>query len=155
MTTPMRIPGSWNIPYAYTIGTFASAFFEALKEHRILGCKCARCGQVSVPPKSFCEPCFVLVEDLVPVGSTGTIEAVTVVTAPFAGSPPVPYAVAYVRLDGATSSIANYVRGVDLSDLEQLPAQVRVGAPVAVVFGQEPEGRVTDFWFEPAGQHTP
>jgi uncharacterized OB-fold protein len=151
----MRIPGSWNIPYAYTIGTFASAFFEALKEHRILGCKCARCGLVSVPPKSFCEPCFVPVQDLVQVGSTGTIEAVTVVTAPFAGSPPVPYAVAYVRLDGATSSIANYVRGVDLADLEQLPAQLKVGAPVAVVFGQEPEGRVTDFWFEPAEQNTP
>lgn len=155
MTTPMRIPGSWNIPYSYTIGTFASAFFEALKEHRILGSRCARCGQVSVPPKSFCEPCFVPVQDLVQVGSTGTIEAVTVVTAPFAGSPPVPYAVAYVRLDGATSSIANYVRGVDLADLEQLPAQLKVGAPVTVVFGQEPEGRVTDFWFEPAGQNTP
>jgi uncharacterized OB-fold protein len=154
MTTPIRIPGSWNIPYEYTIGTFASAFFEALKEHRILGCKCARCGEVSVPPKSFCEPCFVPVEDLVDVGSTGTIEAVTVVTAPFAGSPPVPYAVAYVRLDGATSSIANYVRAVDLSDLGQLPAQLKVGAPVTVVFGQQPEGRVTDFWFEPAEQST-
>jgi uncharacterized OB-fold protein len=151
-TTPVRIPGSWNIPYQYTIGTFATAFFEALKEHRILGCKCSQCGQVSVPPKSFCEPCFVPVEDLVEVGSTGTIEAVTVVTAPYAGSPPVPYAVAYVRLDGATSAIANYVKGVDLSDLEHLPAQLRVGAPVTVAFLEKPEGRVTDFWFEPAEQ---
>ena len=155
MTTPIRIPGSWNIHYEYTIGTFASTFFEGLKEHRILGSKCARCGDVSVPPKSFCEPCFVPVEDLVEVGVTGTIEAVTVVTAPFAGSPPVPYAVAYVRLDGATSSIANYVREVNLSDLQRLPAQLAVGAPVTVVFGPEPEGRVTDFWFEPAEQATP
>jgi uncharacterized OB-fold protein len=89
------------------------------------------------------------------VGSTGTIEAVTVVTAPFAGSPPVPYAVAYVRLDGATSAIANYVRGADLSDLEHLPEQLRVGAPVTVAFGDNPEGRVTDFWFEPAEQSAP
>jgi uncharacterized OB-fold protein len=107
------------------------------------------CGEVSVPPKSFCEPCFIPIEELVEVGSAGTIEAVTVVTAPFAGSPPVPYAVAYVRLDGATSSIANYVREVDLSDLEKLPAQLKIGAPVGVVFGDAPEGRVTDFWFEP------
>jgi uncharacterized OB-fold protein len=150
MTTPVRIPGSWNIPYQYTIGTFASAFFEALKEHRILGCKCPNCGEVSVPPKSFCEPCFIPIEDLVEVGSVGTIEAVTVVTAPFAGSPPVPYAVAYVRLDGATSSIANYVHKVDLSDLEKLPAELKIGASVDVVFGDTPEGRVTDFWFEPS-----
>jgi uncharacterized OB-fold protein len=150
MTTPVRIPGSWNIPYEYTIGTFASAFFEALKGHRILGCKCPGCGEVSVPPKSFCEPCFIPIEELVEVGSAGTIEAVTVVTAPFAGSPPVPYAVAYVRLDGATSSIANYVHQVDLSDLETLPAQLKIGAPVGVVFGDTPEGRVTDFWFEPS-----
>jgi uncharacterized OB-fold protein len=150
MTTPIRIPGSWNIPYEYTIGTFASAFFDALKEHRILGCKCSKCGAVSVPPKSFCEPCFVPIEELVEVGSSGTIEAVTVVTAPFAGSPPVPYAVAYVRLEGATSSIANYVRRVDLGDLEELPAQLKIGARVDVVFGDAAEGRVTDFWFEPS-----
>jgi uncharacterized OB-fold protein len=150
MTTPVRIPGSWNIPYNYTIGTFASAFFEALKEHRILGCKCPSCGEVSVPPKSFCEPCFIPIEELVEVGSKGTIEAVTVVTAPFAGSPPVPYAVAYVRLEGATSSIANYVREVDLTDLTELPAQLKIGAPVDVVFGNVPEGHVTDFWFEPS-----
>jgi uncharacterized OB-fold protein len=149
-TTARRIPGAWNIPYQYTIGTFASAFFEALGEGRILGSKCAECGQVSVPPKSFCEACFLPVHETVEVGSAGVIEAVTVVTAPFAGSPPVPYAVAYVRLDGATSAIANYVRDVDLSDVTTLPSPLRLGARVSVVFGDQPEGKVTDFWFVPA-----
>jgi uncharacterized protein len=149
-TTPARIPGEWRIPYQYTIGTFATAFFDALKERRVLGCECSRCGRVSVPPKSFCEYCFIPVEKLVEVGQTGVIEAVTVVTAPFAGSPPVPYVVAYVRLEGATSAVANYVRQVDLSDLDNLPGQLAVEAPVKVVFGDQGEGRVTDFWFEPA-----
>lgn len=146
-----RIPGEWRIPYNYTIGDFATSFFEALRDKRILGCSCGTCGRVSVPPKSFCEYCFVPVTDLVEVGHNGTIEAVTVVTAPFAGSPPVPYAVAYVRLDGATSSIANYVRGVDLpDDVHVLPDELQVGAPVRVVFDDEREGRVTDFSFYPA-----
>jgi uncharacterized OB-fold protein len=146
-----RIPGEWHIPYQYSVGESAAAFFEALKERRILGTRCASCGRVAVPPKSFCEFCFARSDELVEVGQSGVIEAVTVVTAPFAGSPPVPYCVAYVRLDGATSSIANYVLGADLSDTDQLPAQVQIGAPVRVVFADEPKGRVTDFWFEPAG----
>ena len=146
-----RIPGEWRIPYNYTIGDFATSFFSALREKRILGCKCSKCERVSVPPKSFCEFCFIPVTDLIEVGHNGTIEAVTVVTAPFAGSPPVPYAVAYVRLEGATSSIANYVRGVELpADVDVLPQELQVGAPVHVVFESEPEGRVTDFSFFPA-----
>lgn len=147
---PVRIPGEWNIPYSYTIGNCASAFFEALKEQRILGCRCTSCQRVAVPPKSFCEFCFAPVEELLEVGQTGTIEAVTVVTAPFAGSPPVPYAVAYVKLDGATSAIANYVRGVHLRSTDDLPDELRIESPVKVVFGPEQEGRITDFWFEPA-----
>jgi uncharacterized OB-fold protein len=146
----MRIPGEWRIPYNYTIGDSATSFFEALRDRRILGCKCASCARVAVPPKSFCEHCFLPVTELVEVGQQGVIEAVTVVTAPFAGSPPVPYAVAYVRLEGATSSIANYVHGADLSDLTTLPAALKIGSEVRVVFGDEPAGRVTDFWFEPA-----
>jgi uncharacterized OB-fold protein len=150
MTVPIRIPGEWHIPYQYTIGTFASSFFDALREQRILGCRCAQCGQVSVPPKSFCESCFVPIEEVVEVGKEGVIEAATVVTAPFAGSPPVPYAVVYVRLTGATSAICNYLRSIPLDSLDPMPAALRIGAKVRAVFGDEPEGRVTDFWFEPA-----
>jgi uncharacterized OB-fold protein len=149
MTSPVRIPGEWKIPYRYTIGTFASSFFDALREQRILGCRCAKCDRVSVPPKSFCEFCFTPIEAIEEIGHNGVIEAVTVVTAPYAGSPPVPYAVAYVRLDGATSSIANYVHGVDLGDGTTPPKEVSIGAPVHVVFTDSPEGHVTDFWFEP------
>jgi uncharacterized protein len=145
----MRIPGQWNIPYHYTVGKFATSFFESLREQRILGCKCSSCQRVSVPPKSFCEYCFKPVTELVEVGHNGSIEAVTVVTAPFAGSPPVPYVVAYVKLEGATSSIANYVHGIELGDDFIIPASIQVEAPVHVVFGPVPEGRVTDFWFEP------
>jgi uncharacterized OB-fold protein len=148
---PIRIPGKWEIPYNYTIGNLASAFFEALGEQRIVGCRCSRCERVAVPPKSFCEYCFIPVAELVDVGNEGTIQAVTIVTAPFAGSPPVPYVVAYVKLDGATSSLANYVRGVDVGDANDLPPEIAIEAPVRVVFSEHPTGRITDFWFESAG----
>lgn len=144
-----RIPGRWDIPYNYTIGDFAVKFFDALRKQRIIGCTCSSCARVSVPPKAFCEYCFKPISELTEVGLSGVIEAVTVVTAPFEGSPPVPYAVAYVKLDGATSSIANYVHGIEFSDNFELPDGIGIGASVHAVFGPSPEGRVTDFWFEP------
>ena len=149
MTETVRIPGEWHIAYQYTIGTFASAFFEGLRKGEILGSLCEKNNEVSVPPKSFNEKAFVPTDKLVKVGLTGTIQAVTIVTAPFAGSPDVPYAVAYVQLQGATSSIANYVNGVELGDGTSLPEALQIGSPVHVVFAEKPQGRVTDFWFEP------
>jgi uncharacterized OB-fold protein len=149
VTEAVRIPGEWHIRYNYTIGNFAAAFFEAIREKKILGSLCAETGEIAVPPKSFDERAFVPTDKLVDIGLDGTIEAVSIVTAPFAGSPPVPYAVAYVKLDGATSSVANYVRNVDLGDGESLPNDLRIGSPVHVVFTDEPAGKITDFWFEP------
>jgi uncharacterized OB-fold protein len=149
MTETVRIPGEWHIGYQYTIGAFASAFFEGLRKGEILGSLCEENNEVAVPPKSFNEQAFVPTSKLVKVGLSGTIQAVTIVTAPFAGSPDVPYAVAYVRLDGATSSIANYVHGVGLGDGTSLPKELQIESLVHVVFSPNPEGRVTDFWFEP------
>lgn len=150
-----RLPGEWHIEYQYSIGEMAAEFFAALREGRILGSECPSCHRVAVPPKAFCEYCFCPSREIIEVGASGTVEAVTIVTAGFKGAPPVPYCVAYVKLDGATSSIANYVRNVPLADGAELPAAIRVGAPVEVAFTEEPQGRITDFWFEPkaASEH--
>ncbi len=144
-----RMHGEWNIPYDYTIGSSAVSFFDALKERRILGTHCHGCERIFVPPKAFCEFCFIPIQQLQEVKNTGSIMAVTIVTAGFRGSRPVPYAVAYVRLDGATSSIANFLSADGLGSGETLPDHLRVGARVKVVFSDSPEGRITDFWFEP------
>lgn len=143
------IHGEWNIPYDYTIGSSAVAFFDGLKDRRILGARCRGCERIFVPPKGFCEFCFIPIEELREVGNKGSITAITIVTAGFRGSRPVPYAVAYVRLDDATSSIANFLDTKDLGTGEELPENLRVGARVRAVFSDSPQGRITDFWFEP------
>jgi uncharacterized OB-fold protein len=129
----------------------AGTFFKRLAEGVIVGVRCPQCERVYVPPKGFCEHCFRALDDVVELGNRGSIEAVTIVTAPFPGSPEVPYCVAYVRLEGATSSIANFVRAEQLGDGTEIPAQVSVGAAVKVVFAGERKGGITDFWFEPVG----
>lgn len=147
-----RMHAEWNIPYDYTMGRSAVEFFDALRQQRILGTRCRGCERVFVPPKGFCEFCFIPIDELREVKNTGTITAVTIVTAGFRGSRPVPYAVAYVRLDDATSSIANFLQAEGLGNGETLPPHIKIGARVRAVFSDSPAGRITDFWFEPDGR---
>ena len=57
-------------------------------------------------------------------------------------------AIAFVRLDGVDSAIANYVDGVDLSDIDVAMRKIVPGTRVRVVFAAERQGRITDFTFE-------
>jgi len=78
------------------------------------------------------------------------LEAFTVVAQKFTGMPDPPYVVAYARLKNADTAMVNYLRGVDLSDVRAAAQRLAVGMPVRAVFTARPEGRMTDFWFEPA-----
>jgi len=45
--------------YSYTAGQALSVFLNGLKEGKILGRKCNKCGRIYVPPRMYCEDCFV------------------------------------------------------------------------------------------------
>ena len=77
----------------------------------------------------------------------GVIEAATIVTAAFENLPPPPYAIAYVRLEGVSTSMINFVQGLDLTDVAAAMARLKPGTPVRVEFVENPEGRVTDFHY--------
>ena len=47
-------------------------------------------------------------------------------------------------LDGASTALLNFVRGLDLSDVPAAMALLKPGARVKVVFKDQPEGRITD-----------
>jgi hypothetical protein len=53
-----------------------------------------------------------------------------------------------VTLDGADSSVLNFVEGVDLSDQDAAGAYLFAHDRVRVVFSEQREGRITDFHFE-------
>ena len=103
-----------------------------------------------LPPRGFCDRCFVLTGEWVEVESEGVLEAFTVVAQKFTGLPDPPYAVAYARLRNADTAMVNYLRGIDLGDVRAAAQRLAIGMPVRVVFSDRPEGRMTDFWFEPA-----
>ena len=148
---PLIIESRWDIPFRHTAGRLASHFFRALQEKRILALRCPRCRRVLLPPRPFCERCFVLTDEWVPLEDTGTLDTFTIVYEQFLGMPPPPYCVGMITLDGADTALMHYVSGVDLSDLEKAKQNVHVGMKVQAVWKEEREGRISDIrHFKPA-----
>lgn len=150
-TAPARddvIPGEWHVRYNYSVGKVAGAFFEGLREGRILASRCSKSGLAYLPPRAYCERSFEPCDGWVEAGIEGTIEAATIVTAAFDNLPAPPYAIAYVRLDNASTAMVNFVRGLDLSDVPAAARRLEPGTRAKVVFKDEREGRVTDFHYE-------
>ncbi len=148
-TEPMVFVDSWTASYTYAVGELAGKFMEGLKNKKILASHCSKSGLTYLPPRAYCERSFEKCDSLVEAKLEGDLEVGTITTAPFQGSPEPPYAVAFVRLDGVDTAIAGYVRGLDFSDPEAAMKRLKRGSRMRVEFIDEPQGRVTDYFFVP------
>jgi uncharacterized OB-fold protein len=145
----VTIPGEWHVRYDYAAGNIVSHFLKVIRDERkIVATKCPSCSLVMLPPRGYCERCFVEANEWMDVGNEGVIEASTIVTQQFDGLPKPPYAIAYARLDGASTAMVNYVEGLDLSDIHKAVEQLKIGKRVRVVFKENRKGRITDFYYE-------
>jgi uncharacterized OB-fold protein len=140
---------SWTVRYDYTIGEVAGRFMEGIRDKRLLATRAARSNLTYLPPRAYCERTFAPCDEWVEAGFEGVVEASTVVTRGFEGGPEAPYAIAFVRLDGVDTAIANYVRGLDLSDPRAAAQRLAPGTRLRVEFVDQPTGKVTDFHFVP------
>jgi uncharacterized OB-fold protein len=149
---PLIIDGRWDIPDRHTAGRAATRFFRELKDNkRIVGVRCPSCQRVLVPPRGFCERCFVPVDEFVGVEDKGTLTTFTIVYAHFTSLPPPPYCVGIIKLDGADTGLIHYVGGVDLQDMEAAKKAISVGMRLQAVWRDEREGKITDIeYFRPA-----
>lgn len=141
------IPGEWHVRYNYSIGKVAGLFFAGLKERRILATHCSQSGLSYLPPRAYCERSFKPCDSWVEVAHEGVIEAATIVTAAFENLPPPPYCIAYARLDGASTAMVNFLKGLDLTDPRAAAEKVAPGARIRVEFIANPQGRITDFHY--------
>lgn len=147
----IHVPGHWDIEYDHSAGETASHFLRALRDDaQILGRQCPECERVLVPPRGFCERCFVDTDEWVDVGPGGRIESFTIVPEDLGAGPQAPFALAYVQLDNADTAMVNVVKGLDLSDPEEAAEQLSVETRVTAAFKPEDErkARVTDFHYE-------
>ncbi len=75
-------------------------FSEALKNNKILGLKCQKCGNINVPPKMVCGKCTGTDMAIVELGGKGKIQTFTTINVAAEGREnEVPYTVIMVELD--------------------------------------------------------
>ncbi len=141
------VNGEWHVRYKYPMGEVGARFFDALKEKKILATHCSKSGLTYLPPRAYCERSFERCDEWVEAGLEGLIEAATIVTAAFDNLPTPPYAIAYVRLNGVSTAMVNFVRGMDLTDVPAAAARLTPGTKVKVQFIESPEGKITDFHY--------
>jgi uncharacterized protein len=145
---PLKVAGHWDFRYEYYAGEAASRFFAELGHGRIMGTVCPACHRTLVPARGFCDACYVETAQWREVGTTGRLEAFTILATKFHGLPDPPVVIGYVTLDGASTAILNYVEGVPLDDLDAAGKQLLGQPRVRVRFHPGPQGRITDFHFE-------
>jgi uncharacterized OB-fold protein len=136
-----------TLRYDYALGEVAGRFMDGLKEGKILATRCSKSALTYLPPRAFCERTCEKCDSWVEAGLEGVIETSTIVVRGFEGKRKPPVAIAYVRLDGTDSAIANYVDGLDLTDQNAAMKRIAPGKRVRVQFAEEREGRITDFSF--------
>ena len=131
--------GNITIPYQWTTGEATGRFLTELRDKKkIIGSKCSSCGRILVPPQDFCAACFINTTDWVEVGDEGVMETFTVVHKKLIWRPfDPPYAIAAIRLEGASSNLLHIVRANDYGRL-------KAGLKVKAHWKEERTGSIFD-----------
>lgn len=132
--------------YAWDQGVAIGGYLAGLKQGKLLGVHCHKCGRTMIPPRAFCEWCFKPVDGWVELKDSGVINT---------------FSLCYVTWDvrrvkepqiPAVIEIAGASRGMGIMHLlgEVDPDQVKVGMRVKAVWKPEAEreGAITDikYW---------
>ena len=151
-TNSTTVPVDWHLHYDHSTGPVVGRFLRGLADGRIEGIRCPECGRVYLPPRAYCERDFVRATEWVEVGTEGVLEGFTIVTQKFATLPDPPYAIAFVRLDGADTALVNFLR-MPLEDVEEAAMRLKIGTTrVRVRFHESREEKITDFHYELADE---
>jgi len=134
--------------YAWSAGQALSKFLQGLKEGKLYGRKCVKCGRILVPPRMYCEWCYRPTDEWVEVKPVGRV--VTAVVSYIAATRErleKPRIVAIIELEGTGGNgIFHFIEGVDPKDVEN---QKIFGMRVKAVWKppEEREGSVTDIMY--------
>lgn len=133
------------LPYQWALGKTWAGFFDGLKEEKIRGTKCAGCGKVYVPARSFCPECYTDMTEWVDVKPEGKIISWTLVKARYYGQVRTPpYVTALIKLDGADCGFIHFVDGFDVSDARQVKRKLKTGTKVKAVWRSEKKSDIHD-----------
>ena len=133
-----------TLSYEHSYGHFYGSLFDSVRnDRRIRGVRCPSCRNVLVPPRGFCDVCFVRTADWIDVPDTGTVQACSVVHIEFIGQRvPPPYVYAEIMLDGTSTRLIHTVGGMSAEDARA--GVVRPGSRVKAVWSDRTTGSLAD-----------
>jgi uncharacterized OB-fold protein len=142
---------SLSLPYRHAYGANYGRLFDELgARSALIGSRCPQCRNVLVPPRAYCELCYVKTEQFVHVQDTGRLQGFSVIHMEFIGQTrKPPYVYAEIVLDGSSTRLIHNVAGVDV---EKAAEQLWVGMSVRAVWKPESQrnGTLDDIdYFEP------
>jgi uncharacterized protein len=133
-----------TLDYQHAYGHYYGTLFDSVaNDRRIRGVRCPACRNVLVPPREYCDQCFVETEDWIDVPDTGVVQACSVVHIEFMGQRvPPPYVYAEIVLDGTSTRLIHTVAG--LSAEEARAGGVKPGSRVQAVWSERTTGSLAD-----------
>jgi uncharacterized protein len=137
---PTILTASFTLEYTFkrSLGPVLGAFFEGLREQRVLGMR-TKTGRVLVPPSEYDPDTGESLSELVPVSDRGVVTTFTWVPEPGRQQPlKHAFAFALIKLDGSDVPL---LHAVDTGGDRE---QVRIGMRVRAKWAAERVGAITD-----------
>jgi uncharacterized OB-fold protein len=146
-----KIRYAWHNPYKVTLGAEYSRFLEGLKQKKIFGNICPKCGELYVPARPFCDDCLEKPIEWIETDGMATLQSFTVTHVKFLGLPDPPHITGIVKVGKSVTNFLHFVSGVAFDDPKDLENNVKVGMKLRPVWKDNRVGDMFDIaYFEPA-----
>ena len=140
----MKKEYSWKLDYSVTVGEVYTKFYEGLKARKILANKCGKCNRVYVPPRPFCDICFIEPLEWIEVDPKGIVQTYTITYQKFENLPNPPYITAVIRINGSATSLIHFIGEIQHEKPSEPPEKIKIGMSVEPVWADEREGDILD-----------
>jgi len=134
----ITIDGHVEVEYHWSAGIAGSKFFTELRDNgKIFGTKCPECKRVLVPPRIFCEECFVDTDEWVEVSTQGEILTFAESYFGLQGQRlEEPWYIGIIKLDGADGGLFHRIVKGD--------SEIEIGGRVEAVLADDRKGHIMD-----------
>ncbi|PWI47747.1 hypothetical protein CEE45_10215 [Candidatus Heimdallarchaeota archaeon B3_Heim] len=142
----------YDMLYTFRLGAL-SPYAKGLLNGQLLGTKCAKCGDITFPPRVNCWTldCKLEITDWIEMPLTGILHTYTICGfAAKSALKKLPFVLAYVLVGESKTAIANILK------IDE-PWHTETNMPVIIKFANEEDrvGNIIDFWFEPDPKWSP
>jgi uncharacterized OB-fold protein/putative sterol carrier protein len=144
-----------SVDQKFSTGPMMGKFLNALKNKKIIGNKCPKCGRIQLPPRETCAECRVRADEWVEVGPKGQLRLLEYVY--YASPDPLtgetretPYGAVIILLDGCSGNDTfwHLIRR-DQIDKVQMGWNERAGSRLRPVWNEKRTGSIFDIkYFE-------